>query len=137
MDRINVHANSLQQSAFNDYLEDVGATQEEKNIANALFKVDDAAEKQRQAVQTRNRKLEMIDSQIDKAYADAEAQAELVDKLERKVKGVRLAEEHVVKNGQISDVSFEDYMAASGNIFSFLGGIGEWYMENKEHKQYK
>lgn len=62
MDNINTHANSLQQSAFNDYLEDVGATQEEKNIANALYNVDNAAEKQRQAVQNRNRKLGLVDT---------------------------------------------------------------------------
>ena len=86
MDNINTHANSLQQSAFNDYLEDVGATQEEKNIANALYNVDNAAEKQRQAVQNRNRKLGLVDTQIDKAQKDAEMQEELVKKLEQKVK---------------------------------------------------
>lgn len=86
MDNINTHANSLQQSAFNDYLEDVGATQEEKNIANALYNVDNAAEKQRQAVQNRNRKLGLVDTQIDAAQKDAEMQQELVNKLEQKLK---------------------------------------------------
>ena len=95
MDNINIHANSLQQSAFNDYLEDVGATQEEKNIANALYNVDNAAEKQRQAVQNRNRKLGLVDTQIDKAQKDAEMQAELVDKLQKKVDSALAAEKNI------------------------------------------
>lgn len=92
MDNINTHANSLQQSTFNDYLEDVGATQEEKNIANALYNVDNAAEKQRQAVQNRNRKLGLVDTQIDAAQKDAEMQEALVQKLEQKVKSSLAAE---------------------------------------------
>ena len=85
MDNINMHAYKLQQSAFNDFLTDTGATQEEKNIANALFKVDEAAEAQRQAIQSRNRKLEIADVQIDKAQKDAEMQEALVNKLQRQV----------------------------------------------------
>ena len=83
-----MHAYKLQQSAFNDFLTDTGATQEEKNIANALFKVDEAAEAQRQAIQSRNRKLEIADVQIDKAQKDAEMQEALVNKLQRQVNAI-------------------------------------------------
>ena len=137
MDNINTHANSLQQSAFNDYLEDVGATQEEKNIANALYNVDNAAEKQRQAVQTRNRKLGIVDTQIDAAQKDAEMQQELVNELEQKVKEVKQYEKLVAKNNNVSEVSLEDYAATSEDIFDFLGGLGEWYVGNRTHKEYK
>ena len=137
MDNINTHANSIQQSSFNDYLEDVGATQEEKNIANALFKVDDAAEKQRQAVQNRNRKLGIADTQIDAAQKDAEMQQELVNTLEKKVNEVKQYEKLVAQNNNVSDVSLEDYIGTSGDIFSFIRGLGDWYVENKTHNQYK
>lgn len=137
MDNINTHANSLQQSTFNDYLEDVGATQEEKNIANALFKVDDASEKQRQAVQTRNRKLGIVDTQIDAAQKDAEMQQELVNKLEKKVNEVKQYEKLVGQNNNVSNVSFGDYVATSEDIFEFIGGLGEWYVGNRVGKEYK
>jgi hypothetical protein len=137
-DNINVHANNLSRSALNDFLEDTGATNEEKKITNALYDVDDAANKQRQAVQTRNRKLQMVDAQINKAQTDAEMQEDLIRKLEQKVKSVIMAEKLVAQDGdKISDVSFEDYAATSGDIFSFLGGILKWHIEGKEHKQYK
>ena len=137
MDNINTHANSLQQSAFNTFLEDVGATQEEKNIANALFKVDDASEKQRQAVQTRNRKLGIVDTQIDAAQKDAEMQQELVNELEKKVKEVKQYEKLVGQNNNISEVQFGDYVATSEDIFEFLDGLSEWYVENRVGKEYK
>lgn len=137
MDNINTHANSLQQSAFNTYLEDVGATPEEKNIANALQNVDNAAEKQRQAVQNRNRKLGLVDTQIDAAQKDAEMQQNLVNELEKKVKEVKQYEKLVAQNNNVSEVSFGDYVANSEDIFEFLGGLSEWYVGNKTHEAYK
>lgn len=117
MDNINTHANSLQQSAFNDYLEDVGATQEEKNIANALYNVDNAAEKQRQAVQNRNRKLGLVDTQIDAAQKDAEMQQKLVNKLEQKVKSSLAVEK-----------SFASYDPNKGrtNVGDDVGSWAKW-----------
>lgn len=137
MDNINTHANGLQQSAFNTYLEDIGATQEEKNIANALYNVDNAAEKQRQAIQTRNRKLSTVDTQIDAAQKDAEMQQELVNELEKKVKEAKQYEKLVAKNNNVSEVTFGDYVATSGDIFKFLDGLGDWFVENRTHKEYK
>lgn len=132
MDNINIHANSLQQSAFNDFLEDVGATQEEKNMANALFRVDDAAEKQRQAVISRNRKLGLVDTQIDKAQKDAELQAKLVDELQRKVNASMTVEKQFASydpnKGRVNvgeDLSWWDGIGSSliGSLFD--GIVGE------------
>lgn len=118
MDNINIHANSLQQSAFNDFLEDVGATQEEKNMANALFKVDDASEKQRQAVISRNRKLGLVDTQIDKAQKDAELQAKLVDELQRKVNASMAVEKQFASYDPNKD------RANVGSDLTWWDGIG-------------
>ena len=124
MDNINTHANSLQQSAFNDYLEDVGATQEEKNIANALYNVDNAAEKQRQAVQNRNRKLSLVDTQIDKAQKDAEMQEELVNKLEQKVKSSLAVEKSLVSyDPNKNRTNVGDDVGTWGSLLAKLGPL--------------
>lgn len=142
VDNINTHANSLQQSAFNDYLEDVGATQEEKNIANALFKVDDAAEKQRQAVQTRNRKLDIIDTQIDAAQKDAEMQEELVNKLKTQLSNAKQNEKFVSsQNVEMPKLSMWDRFMEGGivNMIPFVGdfteGFGKKALEKIQKEQ--
>ena len=140
MDNINIHANNLQQSAFNDYLEDVGATQEEKNIANALFRVDDASEKQRQAVRSRNRKLDLVDTQIDKAQKDAEIQQKLVDDLQRKVNASIAVEKQMSSydpnSGRLkvgSDLTWYDGIGSSliGSLFDGL--VGEKVQSEQEN----
>ena len=140
MNNINIHANSLQQSAFNDFLEDVGATQEEKNIANALFRVDDASEKQRQAVRSRNRKLDLVDTQIDKAQKDAEIQQKLVDELQRKVNASIAVEKQMSSynpnSGRLkvgSDLNWYDGIGSSliGSLFDGL--VGEKVQSEQEN----
>lgn len=138
MDNINTHANSLQQSSFNDYLEDVGATQEEKNIANALYNVDNAAEKQRQAVQNRNRKLGLVDTQIDAAQKDAEMQEALVQKLEQKVKSSLAAEKSFASydpnKGRTNvgdDLSNWWYLLAPIGLITKIGGYAFDYVVGK------
>lgn len=142
MDNINTHANSLQQSAFNDYLEDIGATQEEKNIANALYNVDNAAEKQRQAVQNRNRKLGLVDTQIDAAQKDAEMQEELVNKLKTQLSNALQNEKFVSSQKvEMPKQSAWDRFMEGGivNMIPFVGdfteGFGKKALEKMQKEQ--
>lgn len=142
MDNINTHANSLQQSAFNDYLEDIGATQEEKNIANALYNVDNAAEKQRQAVQARNRKLGLVDTQIDAAQKDAEMQEELVNKLKTQLSNAIQNEKFVSSQKvEMPKQSAWDRFMEGGivNMIPFVGdfteGFGKKALEKMQREQ--